>query len=225
MKDICKKELYPGISLIVAFAVWTLLIRFIDVQAAGPCGSEIGFAGLNVWFHGLTGVNMMLYEITDWMGLVPVVVCLCFGVLGLRQLIMRRALKRVDSDLILLGAYYVLVILGYLFFEMVPINYRPVLMNGFLEASYPSSTVLLVLSIMPTLVFQTDRRCGSTVLKKAVRVAVILFSLFMVIGRLISGVHWATDIAGSVLLSMGLYMIYRFMVLKTDRTYKKPERS
>ena len=124
-----------------------------------------------------------------------------------------------------MNVYQFLRLMGYLFFEMVPINYRPVLMNGFLEASYPSSTVLLVLSVMPTLVFQTDRRCGSTVLKKAVRVAVILFSLFMVIGRLISGVHWVTDIAGSVLLSMGLYMIYRFMVLKTDRTYKKPERS
>ena len=117
------------------------------------------------------------------------------------------------------------VIICYLVFEMVPLNYRPVLIDGILEASFPSSTVLLVLSVMPTLIFQTDRRCGNTVLRKAIRFSAILFSLFMVIGRLISGVHWATDIAGSVFLSIGLFMIYRSAVLKTDRTDKMPERS
>ncbi|MDO4409620.1 MAG: phosphatase PAP2 family protein, partial [Eubacteriales bacterium] len=100
---------------------------------------------------------------------------------------------------------------GYLLFEMVPINYRPILIDGNLEASYPSSTTLLVLSVMPTLKYQADRRVKSAVLGKSITIFVIVFSAFMVIGRLISGVHWATDIVGSVLLSSGLFMIYRFM--------------
>ncbi len=100
---------------------------------------------------------------------------------------------------------------------MVPINYRPVLINGILEASYPSSTTLLVLSVMPTLMFQVSRRTENTLIRKINAIFVILFSAFMVIGRLTSGVHWATDIMGSVVLSSGLYLLYRSAVGFTDK--------
>ena len=184
------------------------------MQNVGPNGTAVGFAAFNVWFHRMTGAHMLIYAITDWLGLVPIIICICFGVLGLVQLIRRRSLLKVDSDILLLGAYYMVVILGYLLFEMVPINYRPILIGGKLEASYPSSTTLLVLSVMPTLKYQSDRRIRNTAGKQALT--------FMVIGRLLSGVHWATDIVGSVFLSLGLYMIYRFMAECTGQ--KKPHR-
>ena len=215
-----KRNLLAGAGLIGAFALWTVLIRWVDVQAVGQNGTKIGFADFNVWFHQLTGVHMTLYTITDWLGLVPIFICLCFGVLGLVQLIKRRSLLRVDADILLLGVYYMLVIAGYLIFEMIPINYRPILIEGRLEASYPSSTTLLVLSVMPTLWFQANRRVSNAMIRKAVAVFVIAFSAFMVIGRLISGVHWVTDIIGSVLLSAGLYMLYRSAVLNTDKAKK-----
>ena len=134
---------------------------------------------------------------------------------------------KVDYDILLLVAYYVVVILGYLLFEMVPINYRPILIGGNLEASYPSSTTLLVLSVMPTLKYQSDRRIANPAARKAITVFVFVFSAFMVIGRLISGVHWATDIIGSVFLSSGLFLIYRFMAEYTGpkKTHLKAETS
>lgn len=224
MKDRKKRTLTAGIVLLAMFALWTVLIRHVDVQSAGPDGSGIGFAAFNVWVHDMTGTHMTVYTITDWLGLVPIAVCLCFGILGLLQWIKRRSLFRVDPDLLLLGVYYVLIILAYLLFEMVPINYRPVLIDGRLEASYPSSTTLLVLGVMPTLKFQTDRRTSSPALKLVTTVFVIGFSLFMGIGRLVSGVHWATDIIGSVLLSSGLYAFYRFAVACMDHKKSNPER-
>ena len=225
MKDTRERDLLAGIVLVAAFALWTVAIRLIDVQNAGPLGSEVGFATINVWFHRLTGVNMLIYTITDWLGLVPIIICMCFGVLGLVQMIHRRSLLKVDSDILLLGAYYVVVILGYLLFEMMPINYRPILIGGNLEASSPSSTTLLVLSVMPTLKYQSERRIAKPVTRKAIAVFVIVFSAFMVLGRLIAGVHWATDIVGSVFLSSGLFLIYRFMADYTDqkKTYLKAE--
>ena len=219
-----KRNLLAGGGLIGAFALWTVLIRWVDVQAVGQNGTKIGFADFNVWFHQLTGVHMTLYTITDWLGLVPIFICLCFGVLGLVQLIKRRSLLSVDPDILLLGIYYVLVIACYLIFEMIPVNYRPVLIEGRLEASYPSSTTLLVLSVMPTLWFQANRRVSNAMIRKAVAVFVVTFSVFMVIGRLVSGVHWATDIIGSVLLSAGLYMLYRSAVLYSDKA-KRADRS
>ena len=122
------------------------------------------------------------------------------------------------SDILLLGGYYILVILGYLIFEMIPINYRPILIDGAMEASYPSSTTLLVLSVMPTLLFQVNRRAKSQTVRRITSAFVILFSAFMVIGRLAAGVHWLTDIVGSVLLSAGLYCLYRITVTAMDHS-------
>ncbi len=205
--------LISGGILLLVFAVWTLLIQKIDVQAVGVNSTAVGFATINTWFHSLTGVNMTLYNITDWLGLVPVFLCMGFGVFGLVQLIKRKSLFKVDRDIILLGIYYVIVIFGYLIFEMVPINYRPILINGFMEASYPSSTTLLVLGVMPTAVFQINLRVKSVKCKRIINIIIILFSAFMVMGRLFSGVHWITDIVGSVFLSAGLYYCYKGITL------------
>ncbi len=206
------QNVLAGILLLVGFAVWTFLIQEVDVQPIGPNGSSVGFATLNGWFHQLTGIHWMLYTLTDWLGLVSICVCLIFAGAGFVQLVQRKSLFKVDLDIIMLGAYYVLVIFGYLLFEMVPINYRPVLIEGFLEASYPSSTTLLVLSVMPTLYFQAQRRLTSNALRQTILIFSVLFSAFMVIGRLVSGVHWLTDIMGAVLLSSGMFQIYKAYV-------------
>ena len=205
-----------GMILLSAFVVWTIMILLIDVQKAGPKGTEVGFATLNVWVHQITGEHMLLYTISDWLGLVPIAICMIFGMIGFIQLIKRRSLAKVDRDIVFLGVYYIIVIMGYVLFEMVPVNYRPVLIDGRLEASYPSSTTLLVLSVMPTLWFQAGRRISVRMIKNVINGFVIAFSLFMVLCRVIAGVHWLTDIVGSVLLSFGLYMLYNYAVTVHD---------
>jgi len=214
MKKREKRIFLRGMLLLTLFAMWTALIQMVDVRCVGPGGTEIGFAALNVWFHRLTGVHWLIYTVTDWLGLVPVLVCIGFAAAGLIQLIRRKSLLKVDSDIILLGIYYILVIAAYLYFELNPVNYRPVLIEGRLEASYPSSTTLLVLSVMPTLAFQARRRLQSERAASGIAVISRLFSVLMVIGRLVSGVHWLTDIMGSVLLSMGLFCIYKASVVR-----------
>lgn len=209
-----KRIVSVGILLLAAFAVWTFLIQTIDVQQIGPRQSAVGFATVNGWFHRLTNVHWMLYTLTDWLGLVPIVVCLLFAYVGLAQLVQRRSLLKVDLDILLLGVYYVLVIFAYLLFEMVPLNYRPVLIEGILEASYPSSTTLLALSVMPILHFQAERRLKNSALRRCIRGLTVLFSVFMVVGRLLSGVHWLTDIVGAILLSGGLFLLYKASVLR-----------
>jgi undecaprenyl-diphosphatase len=211
-----KRTLSAGLLLLAAFILWTVLIQCVDVQPLGQNGTDIGFAALNCWFHRLCGVHMMIYTVTDWLGLVPIVVCLCFGGIGLSQLVKRKSLFCVDPDLILLGIYYLLVIAGYLLFESIPINYRPIPINGAMEASYPSSTTLLVLSVMPTLNLQVKRRMGERTLKQGLCAVSSGFTLFMVVGRTVAGVHWLTDIIGAVLLSTGLYFSYKACVMMID---------
>lgn len=194
--------------LLAAFALWTLAVQHIDVQAIGPNGSSVGFAGLNSWVHDLTGVHMGLYVLTDWLGLVPMGFVLGFAVLGLVQWMRRRKLFRVDHDILLLGGFYLLVLILYLVFETVAVNARPVLIDGRLEASYPSSTTMLVLCVIPTAMMQLRARIRNTKVRTIVLTILAVFTACMVVGRLIAGVHWFTDIIGGVLLSAGLVALY-----------------
>ena len=207
-----RKSFIVSICLFAAFVLWTAAISFVDVRAIGPQGSSVGFAGINGYVHNLTGVHFGLYNITDWLGLVPIFVCMGFGVLGLVQWIKRKSICKVDHDILVLGGFYIVTIAAYLFFESVVINYRPVLINGYLEASYPSSTTLLVTCVMPTAVMQFNRRIRNKLLRNIVATTLVAFIAFMAIGRLLSGVHWLTDIVGGALLSTGLVLMYRAIV-------------
>lgn len=211
MKKKTGKFFYASLGLLLAFILWTVLIKFVDVKPIGPRGSFVGFATLNGFFHEFTGVNMTLYNVTDWLGLVPIIVVLLFAFLGIAQWIKRKSILKVDGSILALGGFYLLVIAVYILFENVVINYRPTLINGYLEVSYPSSTTLLVLTVMPTTVMQLRPRIKHKAIKNCISVLISAFTVFMVVGRLISGVHWLSDIIGGVLLCFGLVIMYKFV--------------
>lgn len=209
MKNQTKRWLCIAAVLLTVFILWTVAVATWDVQPIGPHGSTVGFAALNGAFHRLTGVHMTLYVITDWLGLVPLAVAMGFAVLGLAQWIKRRRFTRVDRDLLVLGGFYIAVLTVFLLFETVVINHRPVLIEGVLEASYPSSTTLLVTCVIPTAAMQMHARIRNRSWRRCVVWMLWVFAVGMVAARLLSGVHWLTDIVGGGLVSGGLVMLYR----------------
>ena len=217
MKNRIRKSFMSASWSFVAFVLWTVAVSRVDLRAIGPQNSSVGFATVNGFFHSLTGVHFLLYNITDWLGLVPIFVMVGFAVLGLAQWIKRRQLRNVDVSLFVLGGFYIVVAAAYLFFENVVINYRPVLIEGILEASYPSSTTLLVMCVMPTALMQLKSRVTSGRLRCLLSALIIAFTIFMVVIRLISGVHWLSDIVGGILLSAGLVSAYHTAVLLTQK--------
>ncbi len=203
-----KKAFYIGVSLVVVFVLWTLLVRLVDVQVIGAQESSVGLAVLNGFVHKLIGVNISLYKVTDWLGLVPIGVAFGFAILGLIQWIQRKSFVKVDYSILVLGGFYIVVMAIYIFFEIVVINYRPILIGGYLEASYPSSTTMLTMCVMPTGIMQLRARIKNKIFRRCVVLIIAMFTAFMVIGRVISGVHWITDIIGGVFISAGLVQIY-----------------
>lgn len=210
-----KRLLIIGVALVLLFAVWTVLVKTVDVQAIGPNGTSVGFATLNGYVHKLTGVNMALYTITDWLSIIPLVFILGLATLGGVQLFSRKSFIKVDFSILILGGFYVVVMAVFVLFEFLAVNYRPVLINGVLEASYPSSTTLLVMCVMPTAVMQLQDRIKLKKLRTIVVVLLNIYTVLMVIARLISGVHWFSDIVGGAVLSTGLVMIYYSLTHKT----------
>ena len=209
MKSKKQKNTYTAIIMLLAFVLWTILIRFVDVQTIGPNGSAVGLATVNQFVRQRIGVRISLYVITDWLSLVPISFVMIFALLGLGQWIKRKQIAKVDRDILVLGGFYAAVMAAYCIFEMIPVNYRPVLINGYTEASYPSSTTMLVLCVMSTAVMQLNARIGNVKIRHCVTFAITVFAILMVGGRLLSGVHWFTDIVGGILLSAGLVKTYQ----------------
>ena len=210
MKKNNQKTLWFALCFLAAFALWTAAVRIVDVGAIGPQGSAVGFSAMNAFFHRLTGVHLSAYLLTDWLSLIPFGFVAGFALLGLTQWIQRKSLLKVDFSILVLGGFYLVVLASYTLFEVLIINYRPILIDGVLEASYPSSTTMLVLCVMPTAMMQLRDRIHSASLRRCLLIALSAFTLFMAVGRLVSGVHWLSDIIGGVLLSSALVMLYAF---------------
>jgi len=203
-----KIQLILGLALLLVFVLFTLSLTVLDVQPIGPGGSCVAYAAINKAVHDLFGVHMALYNITDWAGVAAILIAFGFAVFGLLQWIGRKSLLKVDGSILALGGFYIIVFGVYALFEFHVINHRPVLINGVLEASYPSSTTMLAMCVMPTAMMQFRRLIKNVKIRKAVNILCGLFTVFMVAGRLICGVHWFSDILGGAIFSLAMVLLY-----------------
>lgn len=195
--------------LFLTFIVFTVLVKTVDVKPIGPQGSEVGFAAVNEFFFVRLGTSPLWYQITSWLGFVALAVAFGFAVLGFVQMIKGRSMRKVDKRILLLGGFYFLVLVFYVLFELVIVNYRPVILSQELEASYPSSHTMLVVCIMVTAMVQFHHYLKE---KKRWLLAGDILSVLIiavtVVGRLLSGVHWFTDIIAGMILSAALILLY-----------------
>ncbi len=199
--------LIAGGVLAAAFALLAALLLTIDVQPIAADGTNVGLASFNASIHAATGESDLFYKLSDVLVLFPLASMLIFGFLGLRQVIARRSAALVDDDLLALGALYVVMLLLYLLFNHVSLNNRPVFEDGICEPSFPSSHTLLAVTALGAAAAQAKMRLegGKRVGAICLCVAVMIV---LVAARLLSGVHWATDIAGGVLLGAALVSFY-----------------
>ena len=186
------------------------LVRLADVAPIGAQGTSIGLSHLNQFVFDLFGVHILWYNITDWLGVAAVLTGFVFAVTGLVQLIKRRSLLKVDREILSLGGLYIVVIGLYLFFENVIINYRPIIMpdNTRPEASFPSSHTMLVCVVMGSAAMLINRYIINKPLNRILRAVCFVIIGVTVVGRLIAGVHWFTDILRGILISVTLLSLY-----------------
>ena len=215
-----KRNIILSVILTILAIGYTFLVKKVDVKAIGPNNSMVGFAKLNKAFSNLVGSNMTIYKITEILGIVVILIVLCYGLIGLIQLIKRKSLFKVDRDILLLGGLYVLMGIVYVFFEKFIINYRPIIIDGELEASYPSSHTILAICICVSSLIVSKNYVPEKY-KKITDIVTIVLLLGVFLGRTISGVHWISDILGGVIISMMLLMYFYTLY---DVRFKKTRR-
>ena len=199
--------------------VLTGLLVYVDVQPIGPGGSLVGLATVNEYVFSHIGKSLFWYNLTQFLGKIAIIYAIGFVIYGLVQWVERQKLRRVDKDLIALAILYILIVIHYVIFELFIINFRPLLVINKMEASYPSSHTMLLICVMVSAILQFHNR----IRKKALRIVAEIFSgvimIVTVVGRLLSGVHWFTDILGAVLLSAALLTFY-YALAKRMRAYQ-----
>ncbi|MBR5926475.1 MAG: phosphatase PAP2 family protein [Firmicutes bacterium] len=199
----------------VAFVIFTKAVMTYDLQPIAPDGSMVGFGSYNRRIFEQLGTNEMWYEITQVLGWLALLICAVFALIGLVQLIKGKSLAAVDPDIICMGVLYVLCIIAYVVFLKVTINVRPVLEDGVAEASYPSSHTVLAFCVFASLLIEIRRRITDSARAMIESIACAFFMSITIFGRLLSGMHWATDIIGGVILSMAF--IFTFAAILPQR--------
>jgi len=194
--------------LFLAFVIFTIVVKVVDVRPVGAIGSRVGLSSLNQWFFNLLGINSIFDVITDILGVLVILIALVYVGIGILQLFKRKSIKKIDKELQLLAIVYFLMAAFYILFEIMIINYRPILVGGELAASYPSSHVLLTIVIVGTTAIIINKRESRKNIKVASSVAAVILSIASVAGRLLAGVHWLTDVIAGALLASSIVMLY-----------------
>ena len=201
------KNIIISIILFILAIVFTVMVKLIDVNSAGLTNTSVGFSHLNQFIFDTFGVNMFWYDLTEIMGLIAIVLAASYALIGLIQLIKRKSLLKVDKEIIILGIFYVIVILLYILFEKFIVNYRPILIDGVLEASYPSSHTLMIICLCGSAII-INRCLFNNKFTKIINILLVMVILMTVVGRLVSGVHWFTDIIGGIIIASALLMAF-----------------
>lgn len=204
----------PAVAMLLLFAALVACLLTLDQQPIAADGSMVGLGSANLAFHNLTGVNWTLYDITEYGGYVAIASMFVFFVIGLVQLIRGRGFKGVDKAIYFIAIAYVVMLVLYVGFDKIALNWRPVLVDGELEPSFPSSHSFLAVGTMGCAITWARHRLASAPARTAVTVICTLIALVVVVGRLLCGVHWLTDIVGGVVLGLALVFAYRYLVLR-----------
>lgn len=203
-----KRNIIISIILIAIAIIFTILVKTFDVKNVGLNGTELGFSTINKNVFETIGENSICKTITDIIGYFSLALVGFYGLVGLYQLINRKSLFKVDKEIITLGGFYIIVLSLYVLFEKVIINYRPILEDGHLAASFPSSHTLLAICVCISAIW-VNKKLFKSDMTKLFNGFLLCLAVIATIGRLFSGVHWFTDIIGGIIISSALLMCFK----------------
>ena len=207
--------------LFIVSLAFTLSVKFFDVSAIGPESGKVGFSKVNGAFHDTFGYNSLLHNATEYLGYAGAIFPLFFFCLGIYQLFKRKSLKKVDSCIYVAGAFYVLLILAYEFFELLAINCRPVIIDNVIEPSYPSSHTFLTICFCLSTIAINSLAYKKKAWTIPMNICAWVLMIIIPVGRLFSGVHWLTDIIGGVLIALTLVYLFEYVLLSLRKISSK----
>ena len=213
-----KNSFLLTITLLITSIIFTIMVVNFDVAPSGIFGTDLGFSTLNLAVFDIIGTHLALAKIADILGYIALLIAIVYGVYSLVCVIKKRSLK-IPSELYIFMAYLFITVLIYIIFTRVTLNYRPIIYEGSMEASFPSSHTILGITyplgsiLMVKYSFLKKKFSDKKSLRLAHNIFCITLTLGIVALRLFSGIHWCTDIIGGALYSATLLSALRMALL------------
>ena len=195
------------------FTAFTVIVSFVDVKTIGPNQSSVGLSCINKPIFKFFKENTFWDMLSDILLVIALLTAILFVVIGVIQFIKRKSIFAVDSEILALSILYITTIIVFIIFELLVINYRPVLVDGKLEASYPSTHILVVLSILLSTAMIIKKFIKKDTIRIILQSTLLLLSIFTIVARIVSGIHWFTDIIGAILLSLTLLSFFKSLLV------------
>lgn len=211
-------------ALFVVFAVFTIIAKFVDTSLVLTTNTKIGLSSINKPIFDSIKISDAWGTVSTVLFLVAALVALALIVIGVKEFIKTKQLSKVNHKILFLIGLYMLTVFFYFLFEILIVNYRPLLDEGLAKASYPSSHTLLVCVVCLSACFVVPDYIKNKPLKITIISLLILISLLTPVTRMLAGMHWFSDIIGSLLLSAALVMCYysTTCLVKKSNTEKTP---
>lgn len=186
------------ISAGICGGLFLLLIVFlltVDVGYAVP-HAPVGLSTVNGFVFEAIGENPE-WEMVSFVLLIISVLLMCAqGLCIFIKMIRTRKLW----EMVAVGHAWLLALVFYILFEFCIVNYRPILEDGELAASFPSSHTLIAVVLFGVMAVWFAYLLPRSV-KKYVIIALLGAAAFVsALARLMVGVHWLTDVLGGMLL-------------------------
>jgi len=206
-----KKNLTVAISLGILFVALTLSLLFIDVKVINETDKEIGLAFINKLSNNVS-YNEFLDKISDIFMILSIGFILFLAIKGLVQLVKRKNILKVDKEILVFGGVVVLMAVLWITFDrLFIINYRPILIDGELEASYPSTHIMIVTFTMLSSIDLLIKYIQNKKIRYTSSVTVWLCIGLTIVLRFASGMHWISDCLGGFILGAILYYVYFYI--------------
>ncbi|MBQ0071593.1 MAG: phosphatase PAP2 family protein [Spirochaetales bacterium] len=206
-----KKTIRQAACTLAAFLFLLLLLCFVDRGHIGAMGTEVGLSSINGFFFKTFGRSDLFDKLSDVVFLLTFLYPAFFGVMGIVELIQKKDLKKVHKSLLAFIPVFVLLVVLYLLFTKVSPNYRPVLTEEGLEESFPSSHVMvsIMFSLTGLTMFRDFHFKLNSAISKTVETAAFVLPCLVAVFRLLSGMHWFTDVLGGIFLGAFLVQLHR----------------
>lgn len=206
------KTLIWGLSAVVL----TMAVGMIDVKVVSGTGAEVGFATLNQAIWDFFGVNETWDGMTDILMWIMVITAVVAGGWGL----MRWAKDEKDSARIgkgvvgFAGAGALMVAVHWFFDNIWVVNYRPVLVDGMKAVSFPSAHTLVAVVLGISTAMMLCQLVKNRTARVVINTLLPTLMVWIMVGRIMAGAHWVTDVAGSLCYGMTIVSAYQWWMEK-----------
>ena len=230
-----KSPLTITLILFALFFAYTCACLMVDVAQFAPQSvngdaiestqtTDIGFQKLNLSVHNALGFRQVFYRLSEYIGYLALLAGACIGLIWLLRLIKTKKLLGVDAGLNAAIAAMALMVVFYVLFEALKLNFRPVILDDGLEASYPSSHTLLGCVVFGCAAMVSADIFKDKGLARSVSALCYIIAAVLTLFRALSGVHWISDIIGGVILSAAILSLAHFIkYVLTEMPEKQPQ--